>query len=269
MQLRIERHGLVDSTSERAFDAIARGRARHGDVHVASAQSAGRGRRGARWFSPAGEGLYLSAVLLPRAADFRPEAVSIAGALAVRAALEGLGQPGLARLELKWPNDLLVTGAKLSGVLVESRGLDPARPHAVLGIGVNVAQRSFPPELEAERPVTSLALLGVAITPEELLGRLLAPLALRLELCESDAERLAAEYLAASGLAGADVVARTADGERRGRLVGLSLARGLTLAQAGGREQSLALGHVQGLAPAGKPAASSVYSSPPPAGDPA
>ena len=266
MQLRIERHGLVDSTSERAFDAIARGRARHGDVHVASEQSAGRGRRGARWFSPAGEGLYLSAVLLPRAADFRPEALSIAGALAVRAALEGLG---LASVELKWPNDLLVAGAKLSGVLVESRGLDPARPHAVLGIGVNVAQRSFPPELEAERPVTSLALLGVAVTPEELLERLLAPLALRLELCESDAERLAAEYLAASGLAGADVVARAADGERRGRLVGLSLARGLTLAQAGGREQSLALGHVQGLAPAGKPAASSVYSSPPPAGDPA
>jgi BirA family biotin operon repressor/biotin-[acetyl-CoA-carboxylase] ligase len=258
MELRIERHDLVDSTSERAFDAIASGTARHGDVHVAREQRAGRGRRGARWHSPAGEGLYLSAVLLPRGApmangaDFRPEATSMAGVLAVREALFALG---LAGVELKWPNDLLVAGAKLSGVLVESRGLDPAHPHAVLGIGINVAQRSFHPELLAERPVTSLALLGIAATPDAVLERLLAPLAARLELCERDPERLAAEYLATCSLQGAEVVARAADGERRGRLVGLTLARGLALVGADGREQFLSLGHVQALTrgAAGKP----------------
>lgn len=252
MELRIERHGLVDSTSERAFEAIARGTARHGDVHVARAQSAGRGRRGARWFSPAGEGLYLSAVLLPRgvdAAGFRPEAVSMAGALAVREALCALG---LAELELKWPNDLLVTGAKLSGVLVESRGLDPTRPHAVLGIGVNVAQRGFPAELLSERAVTSLALLGIATTPDAVLEQLLAPLAVRLELCERDPELLAAEYLEISGLCGAEVVARASDGEHRGRLAGLTLARGLALLAPDGSEHRWPIGHVQGLSRAGE-----------------
>jgi biotin-(acetyl-CoA carboxylase) ligase len=133
-------------------------------------------------------------------------------------------------------------------VLVESRGFDPARPHVVLGIGINVAQTSFPEELRAARPVTSLALLGVVTTAEALLERLLAPLADRIELCERDPERLAAEYLEASGLQGAAVVARSAGGERRGRLAALTLAGGLILRAPDGSEHCLPLGHVVALA---------------------
>ena len=65
MTLRVLRHGIVDSTSERAFAALADGSARHGDVHVAEGQSAGRGRLGRLWASAPGEGLYASLVLLP------------------------------------------------------------------------------------------------------------------------------------------------------------------------------------------------------------
>ena len=248
MQLQLIRHDTVDSTSERAFAALAAGTARHGDVHVATAQTVGRGRRGASWYSPAGEGLYLSVVLRWNPQDrVPPEAPSLAGALAVRAGLAELGLGPREGLALKWPNDLLVRGAKLAGVLAESRGYDPARPHCVLGIGVNVAQRTFPSELRAERPVTSLAQLGIEADAERALATLLEPLAERIERCR-DAEALAAEYLEASGLAGEDVLARTASGEHRGRLVELSLTAGIALE---GVPTRLALGHVRALERAG------------------
>ena len=258
MRLRVHHHDRVDSTSERAFASLAEGAALHGDVHVAREQTSGRGRRGARWHSPPGEGLYLSAVLLPPAqgpGGLAPVAPSLAGALAVREALSELGLGPARGLELKWPNDLLVGGAKIAGVLAEARGLDPARPHCVLGLGINVAQRSFPEELVAERPVTSLALEGLEVTASEVLAALLPPLERRIERCAEDPEELAREYLEATGLAGARVRVRTGGGERRGQLVGLTLAGGVELGpQDGGAGEAaragtvrIALGHVQGL----------------------
>lgn len=262
MRLRVHHHDRVDSTSERAFASLAEGTALHGDVHVAREQTSGRGRRGARWHSPPGEGLYLSAVLLPPARGpegLAPVAPSLAGALAVRAALSELGLGPARGLELKWPNDLLVRGAKVSGVLAEARGLDPARPHCVLGLGINVAQRSFPPELVAERPVTSLALEGLALSTGEVLAALLPALERRIERCSRAPEELAREYLEATGLQGARVSVRTAADERTGRLVGLTLAGGIELdPDEGGalergpaRTVRIALGHVQALRRAG------------------
>jgi BirA family biotin operon repressor/biotin-[acetyl-CoA-carboxylase] ligase len=246
MELRVVRHGLVDSTSERAFAAIAAGGARHGDVHVAVGQTAGRGRRGTTWHSAEGEGLYLSVVIRPDDATLPPEAPSMAGALAVKEALEELG---VGDLELKWPNDLLAGGAKLSGVLVESRGFDPERPCFVLGIGVNVRQREFPPELLAERPVTSALLCGSEATPEEVLERLLPRLAARLEQCSSDPERLAADYLGASDLLGRRVRVGDGAGGVEGELCGLDLAGGVALRVGAGEPVRVALGHVRSLTP--------------------
>jgi BirA family biotin operon repressor/biotin-[acetyl-CoA-carboxylase] ligase len=276
VRLRVHHHDRVDSTSERAFASLAEGTALHGDVHVAREQTSGRGRRGARWHSAAGEGLYLSAVLLPPAQGplgLAPVAQSVAqsvassvapslaGALAVRAALSELGLGPDRGLELKWPNDLLVRGAKVSGVLAEARGLDPARPHCVLGLGINVAQQSFPAELVAERPVTSLALEGLALTTAEVLAALLPPLESRIERCSQAPEELAREYLEATGLRGMRVRVRTGSDERTGRLVGLPLAGGSELDPDGpdpvepgpGRARTLriALGHVQALLRAG------------------
>src|SRR5688572_13455030 len=180
MELRLVRHALVDSTNERALAAIADGTARHGDVHMAEGQSAGRGRLGRGWASASGEGLYLSVVLLP-SAPVVPTALTMGAGLAVLEAARALGAR---RARLKWPNDVLVEGAKLAGILVEARGTAPphgtAPSHAVVGIGLNVRQRAFPPELEAERPVTSLARLGFAHDLDEAAAALLARLAPRL-----------------------------------------------------------------------------------------
>jgi len=226
MELRLQQHGLVDSTSERAFEALDRGTAQHGDVHLARGQSAGRGRRGAAWFSPPGEGLYLSVILLPPPPPLPPAALTAATALAVRAAVGDLGAPVPT---VKWPNDLVIEGAKLAGILVETRGLDPARPHYVVGIGVNVRQRAFPAEVTAERPATSLALAGVETEPEEVADRILAALPEALGLARTDRGTLAAAFLAATGLAGQRVRLETPRASHEGTLAALDLDRGIEL----------------------------------------
>lgn len=241
--MRVLRHGEVDSTNERALAALAEGTARHGDVHVARAQTAGRGRRGRRWHSPADEGLYLTLVLLPPPPPPPAAAWTVAAGLAVREALEALGVPDPS---LKWPNDVLVGGAKLAGVLVETRGLDPARPHFAVGVGVDVAQRVFPAEIERERAVTSLARLGLARGVDEVLEGLLPALEARLVApgAPGDLDGLGRDYLAAARLAGRHVRVATAQREVEGRLVGLSLAGGELELALGERRERLPLAHV-------------------------
>ena len=242
MEPRLVRHGLVDSTNERAFAELAAGRARHGDVHVAEGQTAGRGRRGNAWASARGEGLYLSLVLLP-AKPPRATALTMAAGLAL---LECVHALGAAAARLKWPNDVLAPdergrAAKLAGILVEARGFDPARLHAVVGVGLNVRQREFPPELEAERAVTSLMRLGHEVALEEALTRLVEHMAARLELACAAPERIADEYAQALGLLGRAVRVRLAHEEVRGTLGALSLD-GLAL-----DDRRIALEHVQAL----------------------
>jgi len=242
MELRVLRHACVDSTNERALVAIAEGHARHGDVHVAAEQSAGRGRRGHGWVSAPGEGLYLSLVLLPASAP-RPAALTMGAGLALLACVHALGARAAV---LKWPNDVLAPdergrAAKLAGILVEARGHDPARPHAVLGIGLNVRQRAFPAPLEAERAVTSLLRLGCEVELERALDALLPRLAERLEQACAHPHETARDYAAALGLVGREVRVRLGQEERSGVLQALTLA-GLEL---GG--EPLALEHVLAL----------------------
>jgi len=242
VQLRVIRHGEVDSTNERALVAVQEGSARHGDVHVAEAQTTGRGRRGASWASARGEGLYLSLVLLPGVAP-RPTALTMGAGLAVLSCVQALGAR---TARLKWPNDVLARAAhgreaKLAGILVEARGFDAARPHAVVGVGLNVLQRAFPPELEAERAVTSLVQLGCEVTLERARDELLARLAEHLDEACAHPEACARTYAQALDLIGRNVRVRLGHTEHRGRLDALTLD-GIVLAG-----ERLALEHVQAL----------------------
>jgi BirA family biotin operon repressor/biotin-[acetyl-CoA-carboxylase] ligase len=163
--------------------------------------------------------------------------------LAVLAAVQALGAHGA---RLKWPNDLVVEGQKLAGILVEARGLDARQPHAVVGVGLNVTQRLFPPELEAERAVTSLARLGLACTLGEAEVALLATLAPHLTAaCEQPADTAGA-YAAALGLIGSRVRVRSGRGIREGRLAQLS-SEGLELVTADDNVTRIALEHVLAL----------------------
>lgn len=230
MDLRLILHDEVDSTSERAFCAISSGEARHGDVHLANAQSAGRGRLGRRWSSPRGEGLYLSLVLMPSPPPWNAAALTIAAGLATYDAARELG---VVAARLKWPNDLVVGSAagapKLAGVLVETRGLDPARPHYVVGVGFNVAQRSFPPELSAERAVASLATLGLAAPLEVARQAVLAAMARRMSDLPIRHAPLADDYLAATGLAGRNLRVRVGEQDLEGVLESLAIDGGVRI----------------------------------------
>ncbi len=234
LRMRIVRHVVVDSTSERAFASLAAGEARHLDAHVAQAQTHGRGRRGALWHSPRGGGVWLSMIFLPP----RPlpgAALTIAAGLA---ALDATRAVGCAQCRLKWPNDVVdARGAKLAGVLVETRGLDPRAPHSVVGVGIDATMVDFPAELADERPVTSLALLGCDADPSKVESALLAALPRRVEEIETRPRGLAEDFLDALGLAGRRVVV---DGSI-GRLEALDLERGLRLAADVGGERWIPL----------------------------
>ncbi|MEJ2183349.1 MAG: biotin--[acetyl-CoA-carboxylase] ligase [Nitrospirota bacterium] len=133
----------VGSTNDVAL-ARALGGAPHGTVVMAHGQSEGRGRRGRRWFSPRGENLYMSVVLRPRMAPREAGLLTLAAAVAAAGALREAS--GL-DIRIKWPNDLVVSGRKLGGILLEMR-TDPERVlTAVAGIGVNVNGAEFPPDI--------------------------------------------------------------------------------------------------------------------------
>ncbi len=226
MRFELIRHDVVDSTSERAFAALAAGTARHGDVHVARAQTRGRGRFGRTWHSAPDEGVYMSVVLLPPPPPWNPSALTMAAGLALFDTAEKLGARPCA---LKWPNDLLVDGAKLAGVLVETRGLDPVRPHYVAGFGLNVKQRAFPPTLVAERHVTSFAGIGLSISIEDAIAALVTALADRFEDVVHGRERIAADYLRASHLAETPITVSVGALQHSGSVVELSVDEGLLL----------------------------------------
>ena len=128
---------VVDVTGSTNDDLLEAGKqgAPHGMGLAAHAQTAGRGRRGHKWDSTAGN-LLLSIVLRPRVDSAKYSGLAAVSGLAV---LEALEKQGLANeIGLKWPNDLVARGRKLGGILVEAARDNEGKPFAVCGIGVNV-----------------------------------------------------------------------------------------------------------------------------------
>ena len=134
----------LPSTNDRARELADAG-ADHGEVVIAESQTAGRGRRGRTWASPAGRNLYLSVVLRPNLPPQRaPEITLVASVAACDACRKAGVEAGI-----KWPNDLLVGGRKVAGILTELSA-EPDLVHwVVLGIGVNLnsGPADFPAEL--------------------------------------------------------------------------------------------------------------------------
>ncbi|WP_343232411.1 biotin--[acetyl-CoA-carboxylase] ligase [Microvirga terricola] len=149
------------STNDDALDA-----ARSGDPGqlwiVAAEQHAGRGRHGRQWSSPPGN-LYASLLLLdPCEMAVAPQLGFVAG-LALHEAVEVVTGIGAPRLSLKWPNDLLLDGAKVSGLLLEGHSVEPGRRAIIIGMGVNVC---YSPE-GTPYPTANLQTLKSGLTRED------------------------------------------------------------------------------------------------------
>lgn len=151
---------LVLATTESSNDdakRLAREGAAHGSLVVAREQTKGRGRNGNVWYSPAADNLYLSILLRPgwRAAGASSFAL-VVGLLVARAVDAQLGARDSS--SVKWPNDVLVAGKKIAGVLVEAQLKGDAVASIVVGIGLNVSTLAFPESLAGS--ATSLAREG-------------------------------------------------------------------------------------------------------------
>ncbi len=199
----------VGSTNDEAA-RLADAGAEEGTIVWARQQTGGRGRRGRRWASPVGN-LYCSTVIRPDCSAPRAAELGFVAALAVADIV-----PSGRDVRLKWPNDVLVDGGKVAGILPESSiGQDGKAEHVVMGIGVNVG---FAPELpEMRYPGATLG--G---TVEGALGKLAAALATRLAQWRREGfEAIRAAWLAKAGPIGTDVDVKLGEELVHGRFAGI------------------------------------------------
>lgn len=151
-------------------------------VVLADEQSSGYGRRGRRWYTPKGEALALSLIIQPTITESRLSAPTRAGvslllrltALGAVAVMDTFRDEYKLDANIKWPNDVLVNGYKLAGILVEALWMGEILTGAVIGIGVNVRAGSIPAEVTLDSPTNCLEnLLNEPVDRAALLGQIL------------------------------------------------------------------------------------------------
>ena len=136
----------IGSTNTAAMAAAAEGSS-EGSVFLAEEQTAGRGRGANTWQSPQSTGIYCSAVLRPKLPPSDVLVLSLAAGLAVQSAIQQVDSR--VSVDLKWPNDALIDGKKVCGILTEMNAEATRVRYIVVGIGINVNQASFPKDLTA------------------------------------------------------------------------------------------------------------------------
>lgn len=232
----------VGSTNDYALD-LARRKAAHGCAVVAEEQTSGRGRLRRPWVSPPGCGLYVS-VLLRSAIPVREASqTNLVAALAMTVLLrDRYALPA----SIKWPNDLLIGGRKVAGILTEMQSDQDFTNFLVLGMGVNV--NHGPEDLPGpfRYPVTSLALeLGGRVRRLDLLLQFLDRFeALYERFLAEGFGSLASQVEACSGILGRDVLIQTGKGELVGKATGLTPEGALRLLTPEGREEIIWVGDV-------------------------
>ena len=237
-------HVFQETTSTNdVVEKLARDGVREGVVVFAESQTRGRGRLGRKWVSPARRGLWFSILLRPNLRPQETTQLTVASATALRRAI--FSQTRL-RVEIKWPNDILIGGKKTAGILTElSAELDRVR-HVILGIGVDVNQdaQEFPAELR--KTATSLKIEN----GESLSRPALATAALReldseySRICAGRFSEVAAEWMEHCTTIGKDVTVQIGDRKIRGRAESLDDDGSLILRSEHGRLQRITGGDV-------------------------
>lgn len=230
----------IGSTSDEALQRAETG-APEGTVIVARQQEGGRGRRGRRWTSPPGNA-YSSTIVRPQCPPERAAQLGFVTALAVcDAAAAGL--PASRAIRLKWPNDVLVDGAKISGILLESAvGADGMVEHVVIGTGINVTVP--PPAGVVTYAAACLRDLGDTRDVPAVLQAYLAALSARLVQWRHDFGGTRADWLARAAWLGETVAVSQGDTRIEGRFAGLDADGALLLEPPGGPPRRIVSGEV-------------------------
>jgi len=233
--VRLIAHDAVGSTNAEALTL-----ARHGERGplwvTANRQSAGKGRRGRPWVSEPGN-LHASLLLTdPAGPEHWPE-LSFVAALAIHDALVEISATLKSKLAIKWPNDLLLAGEKVSGILLEAEGEAVA-----LGIGVNCTKHPG----EVDFPATDLAVHGVLAAQETVFGVLSAKMLGRVAQWNAGEgfSTVRADWLARAAGVGEEIRVRLADRELTGRFEALDEAGGLVLRLPDGKAETITAGDV-------------------------
>ena len=246
---RRERFARVGSTNDVVRDWLAGG-APEVCLAVADEQTAGRGRDGRSWLAPPGAALLLSLGFRPTWLDADlvwrlPATVSLVMAHAAEAAI---GAP-TGTVRLKWPNDLLIDGRKVAGVLGESVGLGSDDPRVIVGIGINVdwPRDDFPPELAATMTSLLDASGGRRVGLNDLLDRFLVALQAGVERLRAGAFD-AADWKGRQLTTGRLVELHGPDGSvDEVRAVDVDERTGALVVEAGGRRRSVYSGEIRHL----------------------
>jgi BirA family biotin operon repressor/biotin-[acetyl-CoA-carboxylase] ligase len=231
------------STNDLALSMATRGEP-EGAVVIADQQHAGRGRRGRGWFSPAGAGVYLSAIVRPQGAAGSVPILTLAAGVAAAQAVRSVTTLPVG---LKWPNDLVIgrPWRKLGGVLCETAGHGGRIDAVVVGIGINLLETAYPREI-ADRATSIDAELGRPVERAPVVVAILESLASVVD--HFHAGRLSAichewRGFAATSLGGAAVRWVDRAGEHRGRARDID-DDGALIVESGGRVERLVAGEV-------------------------
>ena len=231
----------IDSTNT-AASRLASERAPHGAVVLAEEQTGGRGRFGRTWYSERSSGIYASIILRPPLSPAATPGITLMAGLAAQQAV--LNATGL-RPDIRWPNDLLLNGRKICGILTEMNA-EVDRLHAVvIGIGINVNHRRMPVELA--EIATSLRIEGHRVYSRiHLLVALLAEVQKFYHLLlEEGTAAIASRWAACSSFAqGKRVRVVTGKGELRGTTWGVDPSGALRVCFEDGHEEMLISGEV-------------------------
>jgi BirA family biotin operon repressor/biotin-[acetyl-CoA-carboxylase] ligase len=232
----IRRFAELDSTNRWTLEQ-ARAGAPAGLVAIADHQTAGRGRRGRVWTAPPGSSLLVSILLRP---ELRPDETHLLTMATGVALVEAVDAVAGVRADLKWPNDLVVGGRKLAGILAEADLSERGDVRAVIvGVGCNVAWVDFPAELDRDATACDLE-AGHPVDRGRLLDALLEVLAPRLDSLDT----VASEYRARLGTLGQQVRVEL-DGETiEGTAVDVDTLGRLLVAPPSGRPVAVSVGDV-------------------------
>jgi BirA family transcriptional regulator, biotin operon repressor / biotin---[acetyl-CoA-carboxylase] ligase len=210
---------------------------------VADEQTAGRGRYARQWYSAPGEGLYLSVLLRPSASAQLP-LLSLMAAIAVAETLLARGVTGA---DIKWPNDVLIDNRKLCGILIEAASAGREAARLILGIGVNLNQQSFPPELSDTATSLQIA-TGHVTAVDQFRDQLLARLAEWYERWQRAPQTIIARWQALSSYArGQQVIVTLANEQLTGVTEGLTESGALRLRTTDGAVKIILAGEVTRL----------------------